>query len=338
MSEIPQSDTIADLIDAHYASKKENPRPHLGCSMIGNPCDRWLWLSFRWAVIEQFKGRILRLFKRGHMEEPTVVENLRAIGMTITHTGQDQARVSFGASVSGSIDGIIESGVIGAPKTPHILEIKTHSKKSFDDLEKHGVEQSKPVHYAQIQVYMLGKKLDRALYVSVCKDDDRLYTERVRLDKPAAEKLVDRGRRIALSDRLPEPLSADPSWYQCKFCPGHEFCFNGHLTKQVNCRTCAHSTSTEENQFICSRWDNAPIPYEHQLTGCPSHVLHPDLVPWQMGDSASDWEAVYIIRGKPVRNGEGCANTYTSRELIDHHGVAGDKFVDDVKAFGGHIC
>ncbi len=220
---IPESEhSIVALIDKHHESLAEPPRPHMGCSQLGHPCDRWLWLSFRWAVQEQFPGRILRLFRRGQMEEATIVSDLRAIGLDVRGTtGGKQTRVDFGAHVSGSLDAIIERGVPEAPKARHIAEFKTHSKKSFDEMVKDGVEKSKPQHWVQMQVYMHGTEIDRALYVAVCKDDDRIYTERVKYDKAAAEKAIERGQRITLADRMPEPISTDPSWYQCKFCPAY---------------------------------------------------------------------------------------------------------------------
>jgi len=202
---IPDSDnSISNLIDRHHESLSEPPRPHMGCSQLGHPCDRWLWLSFRWAVQPKFPGRILRLFRRGQLEESTIVSDLRAIGMDVRGTGRQQSRVEFGAHVSGSIDAIIEYGVPDAPRTRHVAEFKTHSKKSFDDLEKNGVEKSKPEHFVQMQLYMHGTKIDRALYVAVCKNDDRIYTERLRYDHEVAERYIARGRRIALSDRMPE--------------------------------------------------------------------------------------------------------------------------------------
>ena len=213
--------TLQDLIDKHHEAQQEPPRPHMGASMLGHPCDRWLWLSFRWAVVEQFPGRILRLFRRGQLEETQIVRDLRAIGVDVQRTGAQQSRVDFGSHVSGSIDGIAESGVPYGDGKRHVLEFKTHSKKSFDDLEDNGVKKSKPMHYAQMQAYMLGTQIDHALYVAVCKDDDRIWAERIDFDKDLANKLIERGKRIALSDRMPEPLSADPSWYQCKFCPAY---------------------------------------------------------------------------------------------------------------------
>lgn len=317
MSTIPIPDEVAAAIDAAHERQVELPRSHLGASQLGHACDRWLWLSFRWAVREPFPGRILRLFRRGRMEEATIAADLKSIGIEIHSTEGAQARVDFGSHVSGSLDGIIESGVPGAPKARHIFEAKTHSKKSFDDLVKHGVEKSKPVHAAQMQVYMHGTNIDRALYFAVCKDDDRIYTERLRYSRTEAERLIARGHRIALADRMPEPLSSNPSWYECKFCAGHDFCHGSKKTKEVNCRTCAHSTAEPDSTWTCARFDRSVIPIETQYTGCESHVLHPDLVPWQRLDGPDAWTAIYVIDGREVANGEGDANVYASRELLN---------------------
>jgi len=332
---------IQAKIDRHHESLAEPPRPHMGCSQLGHPCDRWLWLSFRWAVQERFPGRILRLFRRGQVEEETIVSDLRAIGMDIRGAaGGKQARVDFGAHVSGSIDAIIESGVPEAPKTRHIAEFKTHSKKSFDAMAKDGVEKSKPMHYVQMQVYMHGTKIDRALYLAVCKDNDRIYAERVPYDQPVAERYIERGRRLALSDRMPEPLSADPSWYQCRFCAAHQFCHGTKTTKEVNCRTCAHSTAMPDSTWRCEAHDASGIPVEFQRTGCTSHVLHPDLVPWPMRDSDDATIAAYEINGAIVRNGPPGAGVYGSREILSNPDLCavGDETVASLRAaFGARV-
>jgi len=333
------NNSIQSLIDKHHESQQEKPRHHLGCSLLGHPCDRYLWLSFRWAVIEDFPGRILRLFRRGQNEESTVVSDLRAIGMHISNTGLNQSRVEFGSHVSGSLDGVIEFGVPEAPKAKHILEIKTNSKRTFDDLEKKGVEKSKFQHFVQMQIYMMGKKIDRALYVAVCKDDDRIYTERVRLDKDIANKYIERGHRIALSDRMPETISADPSWYQCKFCAAHSMCHKAEPTKQVNCRTCAHSTAKEDDTWLCEKWNDS-IPKDVQYEGCEFHVIHPDVVPYKMVDSKEDGIATYIIEGKAMKNGKRGGDVFSSKELISdpHSCVTADKFIMDTrKSFDAEI-
>lgn len=314
MSQIPEpiAPSIADLIDQAHQERPEKPRQHLGASMLGHSCDRWLWLSFRWAVREEFSGRMLRLFRRGHNEEATVISDLRAIGVDVSDT---QSRVDFGAHVSGSTDGVAKF-VPGSEKTPHVLEIKTHSKKSFDDLEKHGVMKSKPVHYAQMQVYMLGLKLERALYYAVCKDDDRIYTERVKLDKGIAQKLVERGRRITLSDRMPPPLSTDPTWYECRFCPAHGFCHKKELPKTFSCRTCAHSTAKEDSTWRCEKHEADGIPVEFQVKGCESGVIHPDIVPHWTYTPDDRFGVVWHTEHGDIANGDPDANIYSSAEIL----------------------
>ena len=331
--QIPDPDiTITSLIDKHHEEGSEKPRAHLGASTLGHACDRWLWLSFRWAVQEKFKGRILRLFRRGHQEESNIISDLRAIGLDVRKVSA-QFKVDFGSHVSGSIDAIIDSGVPGAPKAKHIAEFKTASKKAFDDLEKHGVEKSKPEHFVQMQVYMAGTQIDRALYLTVCKDDDRIHTERIKYDKEVAGKAIARGQRIALTDRMPEPISTDPSWYQCKFCPAHDFCHQSKTTKQVNCRTCAHVTPLSDSTWHCAKWDDV-IPLDAQHTGCESHVLHPDLVPWKRLDGPSDWVAVYEIDGQGIANGEPNEGVYGSKEILANAAAcgSGDPMIAEVRA------
>jgi hypothetical protein len=331
--------TIAELIDKAHEDRQEPPRPHLGASLLGHPCDRWLWLSFRWAVREKFPGRILRLFRRGQLEEQTLVSDLRAIGIDIQRTGKAQSRVEFGSHIAGSVDGIAECGVPFGDGKRYVVEFKTHSLKSYKKLEEDGVKLAHPMHYAQMQVYMLGTKIDRALYVGICKDDDRIWTEQINFDSEFANKLVERGKRIALSDRMPEPISTDPSWYQCKWCPANEFCHKTNTTKEVNCRTCAHSTATPENTFTCARHDNELIPVDWQRNGCDSHVLHPHLVPWDIKQGPDAMTAVYVIDGKDVANGEPNETTFTSKEILANPSMCAnpDKFVKEMREIGGRV-
>ena len=61
-----------------------------------------------------------------------MVADLRRIGCEVdAEENGKQHRVDFGNHLSGSMDGIIRSGLPASPK-PHILEIKTHSDKSFE--------------------------------------------------------------------------------------------------------------------------------------------------------------------------------------------------------------
>lgn len=331
MTKIPEPmHQLVGLIDAYHAERNGPPRGHMGCSMLGHHCDRWLWLSFRWAVREEFPGRVLRLFRRGHNEERTIIQDLRNVGVDIRDTFNGRQRsVDFGAHVSGSIDGIIERGLPEAPKTRHIAEFKTHSKKSFDDLVKHGVQKSKLTHYVQMQVYMHGTDIKRALYLAVCKDDDRIHVERIEYDQAVALKYIERGHRLALDDRMPPPISTDPTWFQCKFCAAHSFCHQKAPTKFANCRTCAHSTPKADSTWRCERHEADGIPENFQREGCDDHVLHPDLVPWEMEGSDDGLHVTWQIDGRKVLNGP---DGYRSREIVANPLACGSDQVEDVKA------
>jgi CRISPR/Cas system-associated exonuclease Cas4 (RecB family) len=309
------SKSLQMLIDEYYEGLPQERRGHMGASIIGHPCDRWLWLSFRWAVIEKFPGKILRIFQQGHHEEQVAINDLRSIGVEVRAPKGRQSRVEFGCHVSGSLDGIIEHGLPEAPKTKHVLEVKSHKEDSFKRLRKEGVEKSNPKHYAQMQAYMHGKGIKRALYYAINKNNRDIYRERIEYNKVIAEKIVERAKRITMSERMPEPVSSDPTWWECKFCPAHEFCYQTNLTKEVNCRTCAHSTPTEASTWRCEKYEQ-DVPEDFQQKGCECHVLHPDLVPWKRKESSNPWEAVYEIDGDDMRNGEPDANVYGSKELI----------------------
>jgi len=84
--------TTARKIYDWYESQKEDHREHLGASLIGHHCDRYLWLTFRWSASPQFEGRVLRLFGTGKREETRVYDELRAIGVDI-HTEADGKQI-----------------------------------------------------------------------------------------------------------------------------------------------------------------------------------------------------------------------------------------------------
>lgn len=330
----PPTDNLPARIYAAYQQREaatRKPRPHLGASVIGHQCERWIWLQFRWAVLEEFDGRLLRLFNRGQREEAVIVSDLKAAGVEITDFDPKTRRqysIKDG-HLGGSLDGIITSGVPEAPNKKHIAEFKTHNVKSFDAMAKDGVEKSKPQHFAQMQVYMHYTAIDRALYVAVCKDNDRIYTERVRYEKEKALFFIDRAKRLIASDRMPEPLSADPTWWECKMCAAHNLCHGGGWTKEANCRTCAKSTALDDGTWHCAQWDALIPSTEAQVDGCDHHVLHPDLVPWQRKASDDGESAVYVIDGKEVVNG---ANGYKSREIVANPtACAGQKIVEEAK-------
>lgn len=261
-------DDIGRKIDAKVEeSQDKHPRPHLGASLLGHYCDRYIWLSFRWAITSNFSGRILRLFRRGQDEETKVIEWLELIGFSVDGS---QARVDFGSHVSGSCDGIVNGEAV--------LEIKTHNRKSFEQLSKEGVRTSKTEHYTQMQAYMKGLGLTKALYFAVCKDDDRIYTQWIDYDDNHATAKIEKAKRIALSDESPATISNNPSWYRCKMCDAHDICHGSKETKKTNCRTCAWSTALADSTWRCEK-NSKSLDFIDQVLGCEEYERHPHMTP-----------------------------------------------------------
>ena len=295
MAALPESQhTTASAIVRWYESKPQEHRPHMGASLIGHPCERNIWMTWRWVMKPEFKGRILRLFDTGKREETRLLEELRGIGAEVWDTDPntgDQWRVSAcDGHFGGSLDAVAK-GLPEAPKSVAVLEFKTHSHKSFTELQAKKVRAAKPQHFDQMTIYMGLMEIDRALYIAVDKDTDELHTEWIHFDADRFAQLMERAQRLVEMTAPPAKLSEDPSHWQCKFCSFYKHCHQG-VPAEANCRTCCHSTPGANASWICSQHGNDPIPLDFQRNGCDVHLLIPGLVPFgEPVDGGDNWVA-----------------------------------------------
>lgn len=303
---IQHTPTIELLYKGYADRKTDFRRGHLGASVIGKDCLRQLWYDFRWASDPGFEARLLRLFESGYKEEDRIIENLRSVGITVWSRDPDSGeQLHFKEEEFGHFEGSLDGIGVNfpeAPKTFHILECKTSSKKLYDKLVKEGVEKAKYQHYCQMQIYMKWAKLDRAFYIVCCKDDDRLYGERVYFNKEVADRLVEKARRVIYSEIPLEKLGNSETDFRCKFCDHADLCWNKKLPL-VSCRTCAFSIPEVDGTWTCGRGEKRVISEFEQKAGCSSHIFIPALVPLQL--VGSDPEAGTIEYSDGVVNGPG---------------------------------
>lgn len=276
MVALPSQDLTADAIYQWYENQPEERREYLGGSQIGVECRRALWFSFRWVRQPSFPGRIRRLFETGHREEERIIANLRAIGCEVLDknpsTGEQWEIVDVDRHLMGHADGAV-LGLLESPKTWHLLECKTMNKRQFDELLKKGCRQAKPTHWNQCQLYMGGLGLKRCAYFVQCKDDDRLYMERIKYDAKVYKMLLLKARSIIYAESPPDRIGKDASFYLCKWCSFSDFCW-GNGWPDVNCRTCAHSTPAADGKWECAR------SFETTDGGCSEHIFLPTLIHW----------------------------------------------------------
>lgn len=333
----PLHSTLAKIYEAYekkYGS--EPPRAHLGASIIGHECDRYLWLTFHWAEFEKFEGRMLRLFQTGHLEEPRLVDDLRAIGVEVHDkdpAGAQWQVFTLGGHFGGSMDAALHN-VPEAPKAWHVAEFKTSSDKKFQEMKKLGVREANKKHFAQMTTYMGLTQMNRALYIMKNKNTDELHIERVEFDEDEFKRIVLRATRIVKAAEPPARCAKDPSWYVCKMCPMRQVCW-GQAAPQVNCRTCAHSTPEldGEKRWSCAKLQknlayevkDGKVIQDEQLRGCAGHRYIPALLERFARPVANteQGDVVYELLegGSTFTNGDG-PSAFTSHEIRNCEGKA----------------
>lgn len=247
-------------------------RNHLGISIVGDACARKIWYSFRWVKLEQFSGRMRRLFSRGHKEEPHFEDFLLWAGIrtqTIDPATNKQYKLSgVEGHYGGSTDGI---GIVSwADNLPVIVEFKTHNKRLFTELKEKKVKIAQPKHYAQMCGYGRGFKVKHGLYCAVNKDDDDWHFEFMELDWQYAEQLEKKASDIITSKIPPPRISDNPSFQECKWCDKFDICHNNALV-EINCRSCKMAEPIADGKWKCNRF-NAEIPKDWIAKGCPEHL------------------------------------------------------------------
>lgn len=267
-------ESIALAEDA-YRQNDHPFRTHLGASLIGKDCPRELWYSFRWTEIVRHTGRLLRLFNRGHIEEARFLALLQLIGCEVwsQNINGTQFRILYHRDhFGGSCDGVAR-GIPDDPLVPLLLEFKTHSDKSFTKLVKEGVRSAKFEHFVQMQMYMGGMKLTRALYMAVNKNDDSIHAELINFDPEQFAKYLARAETIIFNINPPKKVSESPGWFACKFCDFRNQC-HARATPSRNCRTCANSVVESGGKWLCSL-NHKELDKWEQLKGCNDYTVNP---------------------------------------------------------------
>jgi len=289
MSRVPLIDhNIPRAIDeAEESEGTKVPSGFLGGSIIGTPCSRRLWYTHRQAYPrrDQVSGRMLRLFKTGHRQEAVVVEGLRKAGFTVSEVAEDGEQwgsKAINGHLALRLDGLVTMDDGGTAA----LEIKTHNKRSFSDLVKHGVVSSKPQHAAQMQIGMCLMGLDWALYVAICKDDECLYAEWLEHDPEQSDRLLSKAERIIYSDEAPHRISESIDSPMCRMCPYRDPCHIGGPAAR-NCRTCLHSQPSDDGQWYCN-FHEKTLTREEERAGCQHHLYLPSFVKGEVVEASQE--------------------------------------------------
>lgn len=252
----------------------EGYRSHLGASVIGNECLRYLFYHFRWMHKETHDGRLLRLFQVGHGLETRVRHWLKQIGVQfidgLDETGKQPRFVGINGHFGGSVDGVFiapQWGIID----PTLLECKTSGTGSpFNDLDKKGMRQTKEAHFVQDSTYGRAFGIRNVLYVCENKNDSDWYFELLPLDWKAGDDATRKAEFVILQAKEPpKKLNEKRNFFLCNMCKMQGICHDGKPT-DVNCRSCRNAVPVDDARWRCNLY-NALIPPDAILTACPQH-------------------------------------------------------------------
>lgn len=249
----------------------DGPRTHLGASIIGHQCRRFLWYEFRWVKHVKLDGRKYRIFNRGHREEAVLISYLRGIGATVWEFAEDQKQFRISGSdghFGGSLDGVIVLPPKFGINEPLLLEFKTSNESRFKQLRKDGMPITKPMHFAQTSTYGYNYGFKYLLYVMVNKNDDDLEFVLIKLDWNLGRAMMDKADEIIRMHAPPPRLSENPQLAACKSCEYNPVCHQGGASDK-NCRSCVYAFPAPNKQWACSQASgNNIIPIEVIRTGC----------------------------------------------------------------------
>ena len=225
------NEILDQKMQERYAHQEQ--RNYLGASMLGDECLRKVQLQYL-GHKSPVSAQTLRTFDIGHCLEDLVAEWLRIAGFELKTRNEDGEQFGFSIAegrLQGHVDGIIsgipeelkESGL--RPQT--LWENKSLNSKSWNDTAKRGLLITKPLYFAQIQLYMAYLNLKQCLFTALNKDTSELYFELIPFDSEAAQRYSDRAVQIikaSESNELLPCISSDPAFFRCKMCGFKDVC------------------------------------------------------------------------------------------------------------------
>jgi hypothetical protein len=240
---------INDLIDAAMIENYRNQekRNYLGASIIGDDCLRKIQLQYMKKESE-ISAQSLRTFAIGNCLESLIADWIKLAGFDLRTRNENGEQFGFSTAdgkIKGHCDGIIfdfppelklrkefaSAANLSRPGSAWLWECKTLNNKSWNDTQKRGVLVSKPIYYAQVQLYMSYMNLDEnpCVFTAFNKDTSELLHELIPFDSEAAQRYSDRAVQIIQAGEKNEKMpciSNDSSFFKCKMCGFRSECWS----------------------------------------------------------------------------------------------------------------
>ena len=174
-------------------------------SMLGNECDRYLYLAFRGQLPQQeIASTTQRIFDTGSSLEDRMSKYFEKMGIL---KGREIVVRCDSPPISGRADFLL----VHEEHTEVVLELKSINDKGFKNL----YSKPKPEHAIQLQIYLqlMDKPYGIVLYEN--KNDQKLKAFQVKRSPKEWNELVARCTLIQEAKELPL-VCTGPAWCACR--------------------------------------------------------------------------------------------------------------------------
>ena len=210
------------LVELFNKPFKTKPRGYIGASIIGHPCERYIWLNKYGKyhnIVCEIPFQLSRIFERGQLEEPRILKLIRQLKEWKLEAYQKPVRIGF---LKGNIDAILKD----AEGNRYVLEIKTMGDKSFKKFQTQGVRKSHPQYFWQVQAYMDMADIRHAILLAVNKNTEAMHEELIEFNADVAYHAIERAKRINALKEMPTGLAgAGKKQMECQGCSFEQFCW-----------------------------------------------------------------------------------------------------------------
>ena len=172
-------------------------------SMLGNPCDRHLYLAYNGQLPDQIiKAKTVRIFDAGSALEVRMKKYFERTGIFLA--AEQTVKLDI-PPISGRYDFLLKHEDYGRV----ILELKSINETGFDSL----IETAKSDHLIQLQIYLNLAKVDQGIVLYENKNDQKLKAFKVTRDEQVWETILDRCRRIQAMLPLEVPTQCNGEFF-----------------------------------------------------------------------------------------------------------------------------
>lgn len=217
-------DLIKAIHDSILINSKSEERNYIGASIIGKPCARAIWYSYKGYDQDNIPIRTKITFDIGKNLEKILIDYIELSGIKIEKPCESNNYLLVQHPVYEQFKGHMDALLHIDEINPIILEIKTAKASSFQKFKKEGLKHWNHTYYAQIQTYMGISGYHKAIILALNKDSSELYFEWVYFDEDYYNLMVNKAQYLINTETIPERINNNSCYFICEQCSFKTVC------------------------------------------------------------------------------------------------------------------